>query len=177
MTDDFDPTDPPPAPPINPLVAYTQPPAGLAGIAVLQYIIAALMLLPAITSASSHDRPLIVWMSSVLPTSLLIISATGFLLRRGWGWWLTAAIFYAVFFSLPVNLVLWTIRDEPLSLPVQLIVFGVAVLVLAYIVRREFLRFFQFRTPDGTPTPTTLRSAAVVGLLWAVLGLIIALIR
>src|SRR5690606_19347154 len=172
MPDDFDPTEPPPAPPVNPLNAYTQRPAGITGIAVLQYVIAALMLMPALASRSGAARE---WLSAVLPASLLIVSATGFLLQRGWGWWLTAAIFYAVFFSLPVNLALWTIRDEPLSLPVQLIVFGVAVLVLAYILRDELLRFFRFRTADGRPTTMTLRSAALAGLLWAALGLIVAL--
>ncbi len=175
---DFDPTRAPPDTG-HPLREYLQPPAYLGGIAVLQFALAALSasLLLFSSRRAGGPGPVLQAASIGLTATLLGASGVGLVRRKGWGWWLTAALYYCVFFNLPVNLILWTTRRNPFSLPVQLVTFGLAVAVLVCLTRPELLRFIRFNTPDGRPARRTMASPVWAGAGWSVLHLVIALVR
>src|SRR5688572_32632409 len=104
MAHHFDPQDPPPIKDgHNPLADYAQPPVGISAMAVGQFLLAALQTVPlffAPTVVKSWTAS--GWALALYPVVLFAASGVGMALRRGWGWWLTCAIYYYVFFNIPV---------------------------------------------------------------------------
>jgi hypothetical protein len=150
---DFDPRDPPRLASQNPLREYQRPPEGLSALTIGQFALAALMLVrvglvrPEVRAAWGAGE----WLLALYPAGVFGLAATGIALRRGWGWWVTCAIYFYMFFNLPVALAVWTIKGGTFEAANNLIIFGLAVGVLAYINRPQLLRFIRFRTPDGRP--------------------------
>ena len=116
-TQDFDLREPPPPASDNPLHAYVRPPMALGVVTVAQFVIAILIILIA-ASAEPQNRAIEsrLILATLLRSRYCPRAGIGLLLCRGWGWWLTAALYYCVFFDLPVNLVLWTVRGDHFSL-------------------------------------------------------------
>lgn len=176
--DDFDPQDPPDVLEGHPLHDYLRPPAGLAKLATVQVVLAALIVVAGVIKLrSGQPLTLAYFLTMVIPCTLLAASGLGLRDRVGWGWWLTAVIYYSAFFTLPIDLALWTIRNEPFSIKTHLVVFAPAVFVLAYITRPEILRFIRFATPDGKPRKSVLISPALVGLGCSILLLVRSLMK
>jgi len=181
MAHDFDPkAPPPPLLGINPMFDYSQVPVGLSAAAVGQFLIACLLvvqlwLAPAVVKAWSSKQ----WALACYPIVVFAASGLGMALRRGWGWWLTCAIYYYVFFNIPVALVLWTTRDQDkaFNLLDHLIVAGLAIFLLTYLNRPELLRFIRFGSADGRAKPWMRLSPAVVGGAGAAIRLVIELTK
>ncbi len=174
---EFDPTDPSVAESGNPLLEYVKPPAGIGVVAGLQFVLAGSIVLAMVGAGESlRSWSAARWASLLVPAVFLCASGAGLAMRRGWGWWLTCAIYYTVFFNLPVEVALWTLRGTAFNLLTNLLVFGLAVVVLAYLTRRELLRFIAFRTADGKPTARIMITPVIAGLAWAVVGLIVRLV-
>ncbi len=168
--DQFDPADPPrPASP-NPLTEYTRIPAGLHAVIAVECTIAVWFLFAGWTTSRDAGSA-----APLVPTggaaAVFLATALGVWRRRGWGWWMTCTLAYIQFFNLPVSLALWTMKGSPFSPPLELIIFAVAVLALAYLSRGEMIRRFHFPTPDGRPTAAMKAAPLVIGLLWAGLRL------
>lgn len=167
-THEFDPVDPPPMTGHQPLTQYAQPPMYLGFVTAGQGAIAALLLIASLGMASDPALSSGRWVLVFLPAVLFGLAGAGLYWRRGWGWWLTACVWSYVFCSLPAALVLWTTRDRPFAATTELVVFGLAVLVLAALNQPDFVRFIRFRTPDGRPsraarlTPLPMAFAAVL---------------
>ena len=171
--DYFDPRDPPDISDGHPLHDYLKPPPGLAKLATAQVFVAILIILRGVIDLRAGQPLTLAFLTTlILPAGLLAASGLALRERTAWGWWLTAALYYCVFFNLPVDLVLWTVRGVAFPLATHLVVFGLAVFVLAYLTRPEILRFIRFATPDGKPRRSVLISPALVGLGWSVVGLV-----
>lgn len=170
----FDPVDPPASESGNPLVAYTQRPAGLGILAVAQFVIAG-MYAAAVWLADGWSPALRA--VAVIPALVVGLSGVGLLRSRWWGWWLACTVYYILFFNLPVGVILWTVRGAPFDAPSQLLVFVLAVVVLAWLNRSETVRFFRFPSGDGRPSGRMRASPLGVGLAFAVLHLLIGLAR
>lgn len=173
MSDTFNPVDPPAPDPVNPLVAYAKPPAGMGAIAAGQIIIAMLLLL----SVTLVMRPDATWTSSqwtvaLYPVGLFIVAGIGLALRHGWGWWLTCTIYFHAFFSVPATLTLALLKGQPFTPGNSIVILGLSVLVLGYLNRREALRFIRFAGADGRPSRVVLISPLIVGATSAVLRFI-----
>lgn len=172
----LDPTRPTLSHTRNPLAQQARAPVGISALATGHFAIAVTYMLM-LLSRSAAERTPAVWFSGVIPALLLCVSGAGLALRRGWGWWLTCAIYYAVFFNLPVGLSLWGVRGQPFDPLNNLLVFGLAVFLLVYLTRGELLRFIQFHTPDGRPRRLTLLTPVALGAAWALIHLLVRITR
>jgi hypothetical protein len=180
MANDFDPKDPPPPDyGHNPLAEYAQVPVGISAMAVGQFLMAGLLTVtfffaPTVVKSWTVSE----WAIALYPVAVFAASGLGMAMRSGWGWWLTCAIYFYVFFNIPVGLVLWTTQEQQtFRIFDQLLMAGLAIFLLTYLNRPEILRFVRFGSKDGRAPQWMRISPVFVGMLGAGVRLIIELMR
>lgn len=172
--DEFDPADPPTPAADNPLTEYRQPPQGIFVIAVLQFVIAALLAWVLLSFPGRETWSTGTWLLFAYPPVLFAVSGLGLALRRGWGWVLVCTVYFYLFFSVPVNLALWTLRrDVEFSVGAQLVIMITSILALAYLNRAELTRHIRFGSADGRLTQGRQLAPLVLGLGGGVVRLIV----
>ena len=156
-TQDFDLREPPPPASDNPLHAYVRPPMALGVVTVAQFVIAILIILIA-ASAEPQNRAI---------ESRLILATLDrprYCPQRA-SVCCCARRVGVVANGGPLLLRLFRPACEPgaldgagnhSSLRANLVVVGVAIVILTVLTHPEILHFIRFRTPDGRPTRRTL---------------------
>lgn len=177
MTEEFDPQGPPPPDASHaPLAEYTQPPPGLNAVAVVQAAVAALLAYvlispPGRNIAPTHAAAALAWTL----VAVMAASALGLYARAGWGWWLTCALYYAVFFSAPITLARWT-AGEKVKPGALLVNFTLAVAILAYLNWPKVVKFYRFGS-NALPSRRARFSPVAVGLALAILSAVARALR
>lgn len=153
-------------------------PAGLAVLASVQFLIAGLiivmvLLLPpsrlAGGSRAMHQA------AAAWPALILLASAAGLVLRKGWGWRLTATLFWFLTGNPVFDLVASLVEHKPFPLAVNAIVLAVAVGALVYLNGAARMAVFGFGEASSIararPLPMVAGvSAAAIRCLATVLG-------